>query len=217
MLDLQSTAQYYRLVLTDQDGNDPDSSVFVDPDATDDSLAYDPGSNILNVPGDIRISGTDAGNDDGIIQILAPQARSTLRMFQTNVSSAEILTQGHRSLSVGSTLGITTINSYKNSIRGDLLLGALGVSTVSIKDVNGLENITITGNTLTEFSGDMAMEGTTFDVRNDIFNFCNSNSTNITAFALGDNISIGATVGFTSIRNPILRTAGSIRVDGDLI
>ena len=39
----------------------------------------------------------------------------------------------------------------------------------------------------------------------------------ITAFALGDNISIGATVGFTSIRNPILRTAGSIRVDGDLI
>ena len=212
-----STAQYYRIVLTDQDGNDPDSSVFVDPDATDDALAYDPGSNILNVPGDIRISGTDAGSDDGIIQILAPQARSTLRMFQTNVSSAEILTQGHRSLSVGSTLGITTINSYKNSIRGELWLGALGITTATIKDVNGLENITITGNTLTEFSGNMAMDGSTFDVRNDIFNFCNSNSTNITAFALGDNISIGATVGFASIRNPILRTAGSIRVDGDLI
>ena len=212
-----STAQYYRIVLTDQDGNDPDSSVFVDPDATDDALAYDPGSNILNVPGDIRISGTDAGNDDGIIQILAPQARSTLRMFQTNVSSAEILTQGHRSLSVGSTLGITTINSYKNSIRGELWLGALGITTATIKDVNGLENITITGNTLTEFAGNMAMDGDTFDVRNDIFNFCNSNSTNITAFALGDNISIGATVGFTSIRNPILRTAGLIRVDGDLI
>lgn len=212
-----STAQYYRIVLTDQDGNDPDSSVFVDPDATDDALAYDPGSNILNVPGDIRISGTDAGSDDGIIQILAPQARSTLRMFQTNVSSAEILTQGHRSLSVGSTLGITTINSYKNSIRGELWLGALGITTATIKDVNGLENITITGNTLTEFAGNMAMDGDTFDVRNDIFNFCNSNSTNITAFALGDNISIGATVGFTSIRNPILRTAGSIRVDGDLI
>ena len=138
-------------------------------------------------------------------------------MFQTNVSSAEILTQGHRSLSVGSTLGITTINSYRNSIRGDLLLGALGVSTVSISDVNGLENITISGNTLTEFSGDITMEGTTFDVRTDVFNFCNSNSTTITAFALGDNISIGQTVGFTSIRNPILRTAGSIRVDGDLI
>ena len=212
-----STAQYYRIVLTDQDGNDPDSSVFVDPDATDQALAYDPGSNILNVPGDIRISGTDAGSDDGIIQILAPQARSTLRMFQTNVSSAEILTQGHRSLSVGSTLGITTINSYKNSIRGELWLGALGITTATIKDVNGLENITITGNTLTEFAGNMAMDGDTFDVRNDIFNFCNSNSTNITAFALGDNISIGATVGFTSIRNPILRTAGLIRVDGDLI
>ena len=211
------TSQYYRLVLTDQDGNDPNSSIFVDSDAMQTALAYDPGSNILNVPGDINISGTDAGSDDGVIQITAPQARSTLRMFQTNVSSAEILTQGHRSLSVGSTLGITTINSYKNSIRGDLLLGALGVSTVSISDVNGLENITISGNTLTEFSGSMAMEGTNFDVRNNIFNFCNTNSTNITAFALGDNISIGATVGFASIRNPILRTAGLIRVDGDLI
>ena len=211
------TSQYYRVVLTDADGNDLESSVFVDPDVTDDSLAYDPVNNLLNVAGDINITGTDAGNDLGIIQILAPQARSTLRMFQTNVSSAEILTQGHRSLSVGSTLGITTINSYRNSIRGDLLLGALGVSTVSISDVNGLENITISGNTLTEFSGDMDMEGTTFDVRTDVFNFCNSNSTTITAFALGDNISIGQTVGFTSIRNPILRTAGSIRVDGDLI
>ena len=212
-----STAQFYRVVLTDADGDDPESRIFADPDVTDQSLAYDPVTNILNVPGDIRISGTDAGSDDGIIQILAPQARSTLRMFQTNVSSAEILTQGHRSLSVGSTLGITTINSYKNSIRGELWLGALGITTATIKDVNGLENITITGNTLTEFAGNMAMDGDTFDVRNDIFNFCNSNSTNITAFALGDNISIGATVGFTSIRNPILRTAGSIRVDGDLI
>ena len=212
-----STAQFYRVVLTDADGDDPESRIFADPDVTDQSLAYDPVTNILNVPGDINIRGTDAGNDDGIIQILAPQVRSTLRVFQNNVSSAEILTQGHRSLSVGSTLGITTINSYKNSIRGDLLLGALGVSTVSISDVNGLENITISGNTLTEFSGSMAMEGTNFDVRNNIFNFCNTNSTNITAFALGDNISIGATVGFTSIRNPILRTAGSIRVDGDLI
>ncbi len=211
------TAQYYRLVLTDEDGNDDDGSIFVDPAGIETALAYDPGSNILNVPGDIRISGTDAGSDDGVIQILAPQARSTLRMFQTNVSSAEILTQGHRSLSVGSTLGITTINSYRNSIRGDLLLGALGVSTVSISDVNGLENITITGNTLTEMAGSMAMEGDTFDVRNDVFNFCNSNSTIISAFALGDNISIGATVGFTSIRTPILRTAGSIRVDGNLI
>ena len=211
------TAQYYRLVLSDEDGNDDDGSVFVDPAGIETALAYDPGSNILNVPGDIRISGTDAGNDDGVIQILAPQPRSLLRMFQSNVANAEILTQGHRSLSIGSTLGITTINSYRNSLRGDLLLGALGVSTVSIKDVNGLENITITGNTLTEFSGDMAMEGSTFDVRNDVFNFCNSNSTIISAFALGDNIGIGATVGFTSIRNPVLRTAGSIRVDGDLI
>ena len=212
-----STAQFYRVVLTDADGDDPESRIFADPDVTDQSLAYDPVTNILNVPGDINIRGTDAGNDDGIIQILSPQVRSTLRVFQNNVSSAEILTQGHRSLSVGSTLGITTINSYKNSIRGELWLGALGITTASIKDVNGLENITITGNTLTEFSGSMAMEGGTFDVRSNNFNFCNSNSTNITAFALGDNISIGATVGFTSIRNPILRTAGSIRVDGNLI
>ena len=108
------------MVLSDEDGNDDDGSVFVDPDATETALAYDPGSNILNVPGDIRISGTDAGNDDGVIQILLPQARSTLRMFQTNVANAEILTQGHRSLSIGSTLGITTINSYRNSLRGDL-------------------------------------------------------------------------------------------------
>ena len=69
------TSQYYRVVLTDADGNDLESSVFVDPDVTDDSLAYDPVNNLLNVAGDINITGTDAGNDLGIIQILEPTSK----------------------------------------------------------------------------------------------------------------------------------------------
>ena len=107
---------------------------------------------------------------------------------------------------------ISTIHSYRHSVRGDLFLGPLGVSTASVRDVNGLENITITGNTLTEFARDVAMEGDTFDVRNDVFNLCNSNSTDITAFALGDNIAIGATVGVTSIRNSSTRLGGVLRM-----
>ena len=69
------TSQYYRVVLTDADGNDLESSVFVDPDVTDDSLAYDPVNNLLNVAGDINITGTDAGNDLGIIQILVSTSK----------------------------------------------------------------------------------------------------------------------------------------------
>ena len=61
------------------------------------------------------------------------------------------------------------------------------------------------------------MEGDTFDVRNDVFNLCNSNSTDITAFALGDNIAIGATVGVTSIRNSSTRLGGVLRIDGNVI
>ena len=61
------------------------------------------------------------------------------------------------------------------------------------------------------------MEGDTFDVRNDVFNLCNSNSTDITAFALGDNIAIGATVGVTSIRNSLTRLGGVLRIDGNVI
>ena len=216
---LASTNIPYRLVLSDKDGGVPPevSNLFVDGDIIEDSITYNPVSDILNVPGDLNLRGTDTGGNLGVIQILAPESRSLLRFFQTNVASAELLTIGSRSITIGSTLGITTISSYRNAIRGDLLLGAIGLSTVSISDVNGLENITITGNTLTEFAGNMAMEGDTFDVRNDVFNFCNSNSTIISAFALGDQISMGATVGFTSIRNPVLRTAGSVRIDGDLI
>ena len=208
------TAQYYPIVLVQSGGDNTDASLQADTQV--DPFAYDPVNNQLRVPGDLNLEGND-GTDLGDINIQASSPRTRLRFFPTNVQTAEILTQSIRSLSIGSTLGISTIHSYRHSVRGDLFLGPLGVSTASLRDVNGVENITITGNTLTEFARDIAMEGDTFDVRNDVFNLCNSNSTDITAFALGDNIAIGATVGVTSIRNSSTRLGGVLRIDGNTI
>ena len=208
------TAQYYPIILSDSGGDNTDVSLQADTQT--DPFAYDPVNNQLQVPGDLYLQGND-GDHLGNITIQSNTNRTILRFFTTNVQTAELLTQSVRSLSIGSTLGVSTINSYEHSIRGDILLGPLGVTTASIRDVNNVENITITGNTLTEFAGDIAMEGDTFDVRNDVFNFCNSNSTDITAFALGDNIAIGATVGVTSIRNPSTRLGGVLRIDGRII
>lgn len=208
------TATFYPIVLVESGGDN--TEVGLQADTQVDPFAYDPVNNQLQVPGDLFLQG-NSGTDLGDISIQSNESRTNLRFFTTNVQSAELLTQSSRSISLGSTLGITTINSYSNSIRGDLLLGALGVSTASIMDVDGLENITITSNTLTEFAGDMAMDGSDFDVRHSSFNLCNTNSTDITAFALGDNISIGATVGVTSINNATTRLAGVLRIDSNLI
>lgn len=208
------TAQYYPIVLVQSGGDNTD--VALQADTQVDPFGYDPVNNELQVPGDLFLQGND-GTDLGNVTIQSNIPRTILRFFTTNVQTAELLTQSVRSLSIGSTLGVSTINSYEHSIRGDVLLGPLGVSTASIRDVNNLENITITANTLTEFAGDIAMNGDTFDVRNDLFNFCNSNSTEIVAFALADNISIGATVGVTSINNSTTRLGGVLRIDGNVI
>lgn len=209
------TGVYYPIVLSQSGGDN--TEVSLQADTQTDPFAYDPVNNLLQVPGDLHLDGND-GTDLGDINIKSNSARTKLNFFTTNVTNAELLTDGVRSLSIGSTLGVSTIKSYEHQILGSISIGRIGFTTASIKSVNGLENITITGNTLTEFSNDIAMDGDTFDVRNGTFNLCNSNSTDVTAFALGDNIIIGAdSIGVTSIRNATTRIGGVIRIDGNVI
>jgi len=207
------TDQYYNVLLTEASGGTLQNSVMVDNDGGL-GLRFNPVSDSLLVDGNLYVNGTDA---DEIVIGMSPATAKNLVFFEQGVNTVEMFGQASRSISIGSTLGVSTIHSNQHSVRGDLLLGPLGVGTAAIKSVNGLENITITGNTLTEISGDMAMEGSTFDVRNSVFNLGNSNSTTVNAFRLADNITIGSTAGFTSFRNPIVRFEGDIRVDGNAI
>jgi hypothetical protein len=213
------TDNYYNVLLTDTSGGTLENSVFADGGQDSNGevgLRFNPVNDTLDIGGNLYVNGADT---DNIVIGMDPNLLSSinLKFFEDGVNTVEMFSNDQRSLSIGSTLGVSTINSYRHSVRGDLLLGALGVGTAAIKSVGGLENITITGNTLTEISGDIAMEGSTFDVRNALFNLGNSNSTTVNAFRLADTITIGATAGFTSFRSPLVRFEGDIRVDGNAI
>lgn len=215
-----TTDQYYQVMLTDSTGGTIENSVFVDDGSAGGDgelgLRYNPFTDNLLIGGNLYVDG--AGSEDLVISMDPSSLTSkNLKFFENGINTIEMFSNDQRSLSIGSTIGVSTINTYLTSVRGDILLGAIGITTAAIKDVNGLENITINGNTLTEFANDIAMDGSTFDVRNATFNLCNSNSTTINAFELGDQITIGSPVGFTSFRNPIVRFEGDIRVDGNAI
>lgn len=213
------TDQYYNVLLTETSGDSIENSIFADggqDSGSEVGLRFNPVNDTLNIGGNLYING--ATSDDIVIGMDPNQVSSIdLEFFNDGVRGIEMFRNASRELSIGSTLGVSTIHSYRHSIRGDILLGAIGVQTASIKSIGNLENITITDNTLTEFAGDMAMEGSTFDVRNPLFNLGNSNSTTVNAFRLADTITIGSTAGFTSFRNPIVRFEGDIRIDGNAI
>ncbi len=213
------TDNYYQILMTESSGGNIEQSLFVDDGSSGDAevgLKFNPVTDTLALGGDLYIDGSGStqiyiGQDPTLV------TSKTLRFFNDGVNDIELFNNDQRSLSIGSTLGVSTINTYQTSVRGDLLLGAIGINTVAIKDIAGLENITITSNSLTEFAGDVAMQGANLDIRNGLFNFCNTNSTTVNAFGLADQITLGSTAGFTSFRNPIVRFEGDIRVDGNAI
>jgi len=212
------TDQYYSVLLTDSTGNNTKRSVFVDqPDAASGGLRLNPFDHSFLVDANLYVGGPITS--DTIYIGMNPEAitNKTLEFYNDGPNIIKMFTNDQRSLSIGSTLGITTFNTYETCLRGSLKLGTPGIDTAAIRSANGLENITITGSDLTEFSGNIAMEGSDIDVRNGILRLANNFTTTVDAFQLANQITIGSTAGFTSFRNPLVRFEGEVRIDSNTI
>lgn len=171
-------------------------------------------TNVNPITGDVSFGGNIALGGNSFDSISG--TIDVFNLLNNNVSSVLGFSSA-LSVSLGTTVGYTTISSSEVFLQANSLKLGIG-ETSAIKGSNGFENITITGNTLTEFAGDISINGTTFDVNNGNFYLADNGATNISAFGFASEVLIGSdSVGFTSIRNPLFITAGDVRINGDQI
>jgi hypothetical protein len=194
-----STETSYYLTFVDSQTPQQQRTVFVDG-----GIYYTPLANTLSVDGDILMDGSSLG---------AITNTEFLQIFNNDVTSISAFGEA-LSVSMGSTVGFTTIKSTQTDFSGNIRLVGNG-STAAIKASNGLENITLTGNTLTEFSNNISIYGNSFNVQNSSFNLARQNVTNVYAFDQAFEIVIGGITGITSIVSPLTVFGGDIRILGD--
>lgn len=196
---IASTETNYYLTFTNSQISQPERTLHVDG-----GIYYTPLANTLSVAGDILMDGSSLGAITNI---------NYLQLFNNDVTSIGAFGES-LSVSMGSTVGFTTIKSVQTDFSGNIRLVGNG-TTAAIKGPNGTENITITGNTLTELAGSLAINGTTLNVKNSIFNLARENVTNVYAFDQAFDIVIGGSVGITSIASPLTQFGGDIKILGD--
>jgi len=157
--------------------------------------------------GNIRLNGLDLEHLSGTV--------GKFNLLNNSVTSVEAFSNS-LSVSIGNTVGFTTIKSDKiNLLTNSVQIGLAG--TAGIKAFDGRENITITSNTLTEFANNIALNGNTIAVNNGTLYLADANVTDVYAFGAGSNVLLGGTVGITSIRSPITILAGDLKINGDQI
>lgn len=194
-----NTETNYYLTFTNSSISQPERTLHVDG-----GLYYSPIANTLAVDGDILMDGSSLG---------AITNTEDLQIFNSDVTSIRAFGEA-LSVSMGSTVGYTTIKSTQTEFSGNIRLVGNG-TTASIKGANGLENITITGNSLTELAGDLSLNGTDIDVQNSQLNLARENVTNVYAFDQAFDIVFGGPTGVTSIASPLTLIGGDIRILGD--
>lgn len=197
-----STDKDYYFTFNDSFLANPNTTLFVDVNTKVNPITGDVGFG-----GNLSIGGTILDSTNGIDGFFT--------LFDNSVTSVRAFSNS-LSISVGSTNGITTVRSDLVDIQGNALQIGLG-ATAAIKSA-GVENITMTGNTLTELAGSLSIGGTTLSVLNDLLYFADENVTSVSAFGFADQVLLGSdSVGYTSIRNPLFIIAGDIRINGDQI
>lgn len=194
-----NTETNYYLTFTNSSISQPERTLHVDS-----GLYYSPIANTLAVDGDILMDGSSLG---------AITNTEDLQLFNNDVTSIRAFGDA-LSVSMGSTVGYTTIRSTQTEFSGNIRLVGNG-TTAAIKGANGLENITITGNTLTELSGNLSLNGTIIDVKNSELNLARENVTNVYAFDQAFDIVLGGPTGVTSIASPLTLFGGDVRILGD--
>lgn len=170
----------------------------------DSGLSYNPSTQDLTIQGDLVVNGGDI-RTSGILP--------ALDFFNTNVVSARLLGQT-QSILMGNTVGVATFRNPLNVFSGNIRVVGNG-STSAIQAADGTENITITSNTLTELSGDLAINGDEIIVKNGTLYFADQNVVNAYLLRTASAIIIGQNVGFTSFRSPLVVFDGDIRVNGN--
>jgi len=162
----------------------------------------------VQLGGNLRLGGLELESTAGTV--------GKFDLLNNSVTSVEAFSNS-LSVGIGNTVGFTTIKSDRiNLLTNSIQVGLSGTS--SIKAFDGRENITITSNTLTEFAGNIEMNGDSIVVNNNVLYLANENVTDIYAFGQADTVLIGADgVGITSIRSPQLILSGDLRVNGNQI
>ena len=197
-----STDTDYYFTYTDSFLANPNNTLFVDVNTKINPITGDVGFG-----GNLSIGGTVLDSTSG--------TEGFFTLFANSVTSVRAFTNT-LSISIGSTVGITTVSSDLVDIKGNALQIGLG-ATAAIKSA-GVENITMTGNTQTDIAGSLSIGGTTLSVLNDLLYFADENVTSVSAFGFADQVLLGSdSVGYTSIRNPLFIIAGDIRINGDQI
>lgn len=198
-----STSTSYYLTFSPSFSAAQEQTLFVDSKSI-----INPVSGDVQFGGNLRLGGLELESTAGTV--------GKFNLLNNSVTSVEAFANS-LSVSIGNTVGFTTIKSDRiNLLTNSIQVGLAGTS--AIKAFDGRENITITSNTLTEFAGDIKQNGSNLIVANGNFNLADENVTDVSAFGQAAAVLIGSpTVGFTSIRNPMLNLAGDLRINGNQI
>jgi hypothetical protein len=178
----------------------------------------------LDVRGDVYIK-DDLTVDGGDVK----SANASLNLFNTNVTTANILDAG-TNIVLGATTGITTIRNATLDLDGDLNVdgGDVTSNTASLNLFNSnvttanvlgagtnivlgaTTGITTIRNATLDLDGDLNVDGGDVTSNTASLNLFNSNVTTANVLGAGTNIVLGATTGITTIKN-------SLTVDGNTI